>query len=196
MDPSGFDTLTRVITQTGTRRRALATLVGVALVGCLGRAEGTAKGKRHRGQRRVKAQDDTLKPTGKKCTKHGQCLSGFCDQDERDKHGTCQEQPCTGDCTVPTCTLGPVDSDPPVFAEFTVQDTGSGLASILVTLSENADTVVPPFTVGTKDPVVLMLTEINQSQPADITLLVTDVAGNVTTCVATLPCAPEACSTA
>ena len=29
MDPSGFDTLTRAITQTGTRRRALATLVGV-----------------------------------------------------------------------------------------------------------------------------------------------------------------------
>jgi hypothetical protein len=29
MDPSGFDTLTRTITQTGTRCRALATLVGV-----------------------------------------------------------------------------------------------------------------------------------------------------------------------
>ena len=196
MDPSGFDTLTRAITQTGTRRRALATLAGVTFAGSFGGVEVTAKAKRqHRTRHGVKAQDETLKPTGRPCTKDRQCLSGFCDRAGRDKHGTCQEQPCTGDCTVPTCTLGPVDSGPPVFAEFTVQDSGIGLASIVVTQSENADTVVPPFTVGTTGPVVATITTIDQSQPADVTLVVTDLADNETTCVTTLPCARE-CSTA
>jgi len=64
----------------------------------------------------------------------------------------------------------------------TVQDTDSGLASIVVTQSDNADTVVPPFTVGTTDPVVVASTKIDQTKPARVTMLVTDLAGNVTTC--------------
>jgi hypothetical protein len=52
----------------------------------------------------------------------------------------------------------------------------------VVTQSENADTVVPPFTFGTTDPVVVRSTKIDQSQPARVTLVVTAVAGNVTTC--------------
>ena len=64
----------------------------------------------------------------------------------------------------------------------TVQDTGSGLASLVITRSENADTVAPPFTVGTTDPVVVSSTKIDQTQPARVTLLVTDLAGNVTIC--------------
>ena len=196
MDPAGFDTLTRAITQTGTRRRALATLVGVALVGSLGGVEVSAKATRQqRKQHGVKAQDDTPKPIGRPCIKNGQCLSGFCDRAGRDKHGTCQEQPCTGDCTLPACTVGPVVPGPPTTTTVTVQDTGSGLASIVATESENADTIVPPVTDGTTDPTVVSITKIDQSQLSSITLRVTDVAGNVTTCSTTVPCFSQGCST-
>jgi hypothetical protein len=71
-----------------------------------------------------------------------------------------------------------VAAGPPSQLSLTISDTESGLASILVTRSENADTVVPPFTVGTTDPVVVVSTRINQSQFARVTLTVTDVAGN------------------
>jgi hypothetical protein len=56
------------------------------------------------------------------------------------------------------------------------------LAEILVTRSENADTVVPPFTVGTTDPVVVTSTKIDQTQPATVEIRVTDVAGNARVC--------------
>ncbi|HEX5720956.1 MAG TPA: hypothetical protein VF179_32690, partial [Thermoanaerobaculia bacterium] len=62
------------------------------------------------------------------------------------------------------------------------KDTGTGLAEILVTKSENADTVVPPFTVGTKDPVVLSTTKIDNTQKSRVEARVTDLAGNVRLC--------------
>ncbi|HVR96944.1 MAG TPA: hypothetical protein VMW27_10035 [Thermoanaerobaculia bacterium] len=71
---------------------------------------------------------------------------------------------------------------PPAQAVTTIRDIGSGLAEILVTKSENADTVVPPFTVGTTDPVVVTSTKIDQSQRARIEVRVTDLAGNVAVC--------------
>ena len=195
MDADRFDGLVRRVSQGVSRRQLLAGLLGATVAGSLGRSDAPAKAKRQHHRRRIQAQDDTPKPTGKKCTKDEQCLSGFCDRDERDKHGTCQEQPCTGDCTVATCSTQLVSTGPPVQGTLTVQDTGSGLASILVTQSENADTIVPPFTEGTTAAVVASITTIDQTKPADITLRVTDVAGNVTTCVATLPCAPGGCGT-
>jgi hypothetical protein len=63
-----------------------------------------------------------------------------------------------------------------------MKDVGTGLAEILVTRSENADTVVPPFTVGTNDPVVLGSTKIDQTRRARIEARVTDQAGNVALC--------------
>jgi hypothetical protein len=83
--------------------------------------------------------------------------------------------------TPPICTTT-VSSGPPTQAVTTVQDTGSGLASIVVTQSDNADTPVPPFTVGTTDPVTITATKINQSQAAHVTIVVTDLAGNTVTC--------------
>jgi lysylphosphatidylglycerol synthetase-like protein (DUF2156 family) len=71
MDPSTFDTLTRAITQTGTRRRALATLIGVTIAGSLGRGEGTAKAKRQHHKRRVRAQKGSNSQTAKRCQKGG-----------------------------------------------------------------------------------------------------------------------------
>jgi hypothetical protein len=52
----------------------------------------------------------------------------------------------------------------------------------VVTQSDNADTPVPPFTVGTTDPVTITATKINQSQGAHVTIVVTDLAGNTVTC--------------
>lgn len=86
------------------------------------------------------------------------------------------------DFTKPRCPITLNDPGPPARVEVTIQDTGTGLAEILVTRSENADTVVPPFTVGTTDPVVLTATKIDQSQRARVEARVTDLAGNVALC--------------
>ena len=81
----------------------------------------------------------------------------------------------------PICTTR-ISSGPPTQAITTIQDGGSGLASIVVTQSDNADTPVPPFTVGTTQPVVVTATKINQSQSAHVTIQATDGAGNVAIC--------------
>jgi hypothetical protein len=75
-----------------------------------------------------------------------------------------------------------VIAGPPTQLQVTVSDIDTGLQSIVVTQSDNADTPVPPFTVGTTDPVTITATKINQSQPAHVTIQVTDLAGNVVTC--------------
>lgn len=87
-----------------------------------------------------------------------------------------------GDTTPPTCVLTAVLAGPPKQIQITVRDTGSGLASIVVTSSVNANTPVPAFTVGTTDPVVVTSTKINQTLAASVSLRVTDSAGNVTNC--------------
>ena len=88
---------------------------------------------------------------------------------------------CPEECPVQIVT------GPPVQGLFTFQDTGPRLAEILVTRSENADTVVPPFTVGTNDPVVVTSTKIDQTQASRIEIRVTNLAGDVRTCDVTLP---------
>lgn len=82
---------------------------------------------------------------------------------------------------VPTCPTT-VISGPPAQAVTTFQDTGSGLVSLVVTRSENADTVVPPFIPGTVEPVVVTSTKIDQTQRARIEIIATDGAGNVVVC--------------
>jgi hypothetical protein len=71
---------------------------------------------------------------------------------------------------------------PPTQLQVTVSDPQTGLQSIVVTQSDNADTPVPPFTVGTTDPVTITATKIDQSQGAHVTIVVTDLAGNTVTC--------------
>ena len=80
------------------------------------------------------------------------------------------------------CPITLNDPGPPARIEVTIRDTGTGLAEIVVTKSENADTVVPPFTVGTNDPVVLTATKIDQTQRSRVEARVTDLAGNVRLC--------------
>jgi hypothetical protein len=75
-----------------------------------------------------------------------------------------------------------VIAGPPTQLVVTVADSSTGLQSITVTQSDNADTVVPPFAVGTTDPVTVTATKIDQTRAAHVTILVTDLAGNTVTC--------------
>lgn len=84
--------------------------------------------------------------------------------------------------TAPVTCPTQLVAGPPAQAITTFRDTGSGLASLVVTRSENADTVVPPFTVGTTDPVVVTSTKIDQTRRARIEIRATDLAGNVSIC--------------
>ena len=86
------------------------------------------------------------------------------------------------DTTPPTCILTATFAGPPKQLQITVQDSGSGLASILVTKSQNADTVVPPFTPGTQSAVLITSTKIVQSAGSVVELVVTDMAGNKIVC--------------
>jgi hypothetical protein len=91
------------------------------------------------------------------------------------------EEPPSGDTAPPTC-VARVVGGPPTQLVVTFQDPDSGLASIVVTQSDNADTPVPPFAVGTTDPVVVTATKIDQSQSAHVAITATDLAGNITSC--------------
>jgi hypothetical protein len=82
----------------------------------------------------------------------------------------------------PICKLTATRTGPPAQIDITVQDTDTGLASIVVTKSNNADTPVPPFTVGDTSPIVITSTKIDQSQRAQVELQVSDLAGNTTVC--------------
>jgi hypothetical protein len=85
------------------------------------------------------------------------------------------------DAEAPACPLQ-VFPGPPTQVQVTISDTGSGLQSILVTKSENADTVVPPFSVGTTSSIVATATKIDQSQRSRVEMLVADLAGNEAIC--------------
>lgn len=92
-----------------------------------------------------------------------------------------QELPPSDDTTPPTCPARVVFG-PPTQLIVTFQDEGSGLDSLVVTQSDNADTVVPPFAAGTTDPVVVTATKIDQSKSAHVAITATDQAGNVANC--------------
>jgi uncharacterized repeat protein (TIGR01451 family) len=106
-----------------------------------------------------------------------------------------------GDVTAPTCSSVTV-AGPPKRFDITIQDTESGIAEILVLQSQNADTVVPAFAVGTTTPILVTSTKINQALPMIIEIRTTDDDGNVTTCrfsdenVADLSIAKSASTTA
>lgn len=82
----------------------------------------------------------------------------------------------------PICKLTATRTGPPTQIDITVQDPDTGLASIIVTKSNNADTPVPPFTVGDNSPIVITSTKIDQTQRSQVELQVSDLAGNTTTC--------------
>jgi hypothetical protein len=87
-----------------------------------------------------------------------------------------------GDTTPPTCVIKHVVVGPPKQLIIKTQDTGSGLKTIVVNITKNSSTIVPPFTPGRRRRVMVTSTKLDQSQNSVIKLTVTDVAGNVTVC--------------
>jgi hypothetical protein len=87
----------------------------------------------------------------------------------------------TGDTFPPMCMLVSKTAGPPAQLQIMIGDE-TGLGSIVVTTSTNADTPVPPFAVGTTATVSVTATKIDQSKGASVALTVTDTAGNVTKC--------------
>jgi len=85
------------------------------------------------------------------------------------------------DTTPPTCTLTSTLAGPPKEIQVTVQDTGSGLASIVPT-TVNATATVPVFAPGSTSAQLVIADKTDQSKPSSLTLKVTDVSGNSTTC--------------
>ncbi len=90
--------------------------------------------------------------------------------------------PAQADNTPPDCDLLGINPGPPVTLTVRIQDNESGLASINVISAVNANVVIPPFTVGTNDPVIVVATKINQNQSSTVILEAFDVAGNSVTC--------------
>lgn len=86
--------------------------------------------------------------------------------------------------TKPTCSYTIV-AGPPTRIDFTVQDTGSGIASIATLSLTNIVTPVPipAFTVGTTSPVLFTATKAVQNQRATIAVVITDMAGNRSSCI-------------
>ncbi len=90
------------------------------------------------------------------------------------------QQSVQNDTTPPTytcCTI--LDFDPSNFVlQYTAQDTGSGLASIVVTSAIGASANIPQFPIGTTNPVNFTTTHTNDGT-SFITLQISDVAGNI-----------------
>ncbi|MGH2933620.1 MAG: hypothetical protein ACRDL2_03775 [Gaiellaceae bacterium] len=94
---------------------------------------------------------------------------------------TCPATPPPPDTSPPACKLLYTTTGPPKSITVEVQDTGSGLETVVAT-THNADAPVPPFTTGTTGAITVTATKIDQSQGATLELTVTDVAGNQTVC--------------
>jgi hypothetical protein len=80
------------------------------------------------------------------------------------------------------CPITLNEPGPPARVEVTFSDGGTGISELVVTKSENADSVVPPFTPGTKDLVVMSSTKIDQTKRARVEVRASDLAGNVALC--------------
>ena len=66
-----------------------------------------------------------------------------------------------------------------------MQDTNSGLKSIMLLDSTNSSVNIPPFSPGTKDPVNVTATQVDSSQSSQADFQVTNLAGGSATCGAT-----------
>jgi len=86
------------------------------------------------------------------------------------------------DTTPPVCTLSSILPGPPRELRIVIQDPDSGLASIAVTRSVNADMALPPYAFGIKGPLPITATRIDPSKSMDIALTAQDVAGNSGSC--------------
>ena len=84
----------------------------------------------------------------------------------------------------PRCQISSVSSGPPAQVNFTMEDTNSGLKSIVLSDEVNASTSIPAFSSGTSG-VIVTATQMSSSQKSTVHFQVTNVAGVATTCGAT-----------
>ena len=91
----------------------------------------------------------------------------------------------TGTAAAPSCAFSSFTVGPPAQATFTMQDTNSGLMSITLLDSNNANVSIPSFAQGTTSPVTAGATQTDSSQPSKVDFHVTNVAGGAATCGAT-----------
>ena len=84
--------------------------------------------------------------------------------------------------TTPTCTLTSVAVGPPSQVVFTVQDTGSGLATVKVTRHKNSSSVVSPFSSGSTSPVTVTFTKKTDSIGGTTGVKATNVDGKAVYC--------------
>jgi subtilisin-like proprotein convertase family protein len=89
------------------------------------------------------------------------------------------------DATKATCSYTIVPTPAPAHIDFTVTDVGSGVASITFPTLNNIVTPVPvpAFTPGTTSPISFTATKANNAMKAQIAVVITDVAGNQSSCV-------------
>jgi hypothetical protein len=97
--------------------------------------------------------------------------------------GTAQAGEVEDYCEIfpPECKVM-VSPSTPDRVEVTVQDHGSGLESIKITTATNLTVSIPPFTPGTRSPVVVVGTKIDPYQRASLVLSVGDTCRNVIAC--------------
>jgi hypothetical protein len=88
----------------------------------------------------------------------------------------------TGTAPPPSCVLSSITKGPPAQANFTMQDTNSGLKSIVVVDSTNATVNIPSFVQGATVPINVTATQSDTSQSSSVDFQVTNVAGGATTC--------------
>jgi hypothetical protein len=89
------------------------------------------------------------------------------------------------DTIPPSCALTAVIAGPPAQIVVTVQDADDGLNTITFTAT-NATVVVDPFVPGTKNPVNITATKVDQTVGATLDVVATDMSGNTTICDPTL----------
>ena len=88
----------------------------------------------------------------------------------------------TGTAPPPACQITSVNPGPPAQVNFSFQDTNSGLKSIAVTKSTNANTSVPTFVSGTVQPQIVTATQINTGMASAVNFQATNVAGGTVSC--------------
>ena len=179
MDAQRFDAMTRALSSGTSRRRVLRGLAA----GAAGAVAG-AVGLRRAG---AGAPSVNCSAYGRVCTFTGCCTTGTC-RCYANGHCRCVCPAGTsfgdGACLTPGGCPVTFVAGPPTQAILTAQD-DSGVVSLVVTRSENADTVVPPFTPGTTEPITVTSTKIDQTKPARIELRVTTALGDVRACTIT-----------
>lgn len=166
MDSRHFDVLTRAMSLARSRRGLLRGTLGAALAAVLSRDASAARKEKvtlcHKPGTADQATIEVPEPAVRAHLAHGDTL------------GTCPPDVCP--------FLARVDPGPPTVAFFEFQDTACGLSALEVLRTDNADTIVPPFTPGTTNPIAVRSTKIDQVQPSQVTIRTIDGCGNVDIC--------------